>query len=91
LDNLGPLARGHHRAKTFGGFTCHQPLPGLYLWRTPTGHWYQVDNTGTTALGPATPDLVHQMEQPPAAQPGLRADWTPGERHLRVLVKRPAA
>jgi hypothetical protein len=61
IDNVGPLGRHHHRAKTFGGFTCHQPLPGLYLWRTPTGHWYQVDTTGTTPLGRQTPALLDQL------------------------------
>ena len=56
--NLGPLGRHHHRAKTFGDFAMYQPLPGLYLWRTPTGHWYRVDHTGTTALGTATPEIL---------------------------------
>jgi hypothetical protein len=77
LDNLGPLARGHHRAKTFGGFVCHQPLPGLYLWRTPTGHWFRVDHTGTTALGRRIPDLVRQQERQERPTPA-----TVGERHV---------
>jgi hypothetical protein len=42
--NLGPLARGHHRAKTFGDWQLHQPLAGLYLWRTPTRYWFRVDH-----------------------------------------------
>ena len=60
LHNLGPLSRRHHRAKTFGGFTLHEPLPGMYLWRTPTGHWYQVDSQGTHALGRTTPAILEQ-------------------------------
>ena len=64
LANLGPLARRHHLAKTFGAFTLHQPLPGMYVWRTPTGHWYQVDNEGTHALGRATPSVVEQLRTP---------------------------
>ena len=55
LDNLGPLGRAHHRAKTFGGFTLHQPLAGMYLWQTPTGYWFQVDDEGTHPLGRETP------------------------------------
>ncbi|MDX6326010.1 MAG: hypothetical protein QOK15_2364 [Nocardioidaceae bacterium] len=61
LDNLGPLGRRHHRAKTFGGFTLLQPLPGLYLWRTPTGYWFRVDHRGSAALGKETPDIVRQL------------------------------
>jgi hypothetical protein len=53
--NLGPLSRGHHNAKTHGGFALYQPQPGVYLWRTPTGFWYQVDAAGTTDLGRGLP------------------------------------
>ena len=87
LANLGPLARGHHRAKTFGGFRCYQPLPGLFVWSTPTGHWYRVDHTGTTALGREVPDIVRQLTTP--RPPG--ADWSTGEHHVLSLVQRPAA
>jgi hypothetical protein len=69
LDNLGPLGRGHHRAKTIGGFTLHQPLPGLYLWRTPTGHWFQVDNQGTHPLGRGTPAILEQQRKRAVASP----------------------
>lgn len=54
LDNLGPLGRTHHRAKTHGGFACHQPRAGLYLWSTPSGRYFQVDHTGTRRLTPLT-------------------------------------
>lgn len=54
-DNLGPLSRSHHNAKTHHGFALYQPTPGVYLWRTPTGHWYQVDTDGSRALGRAVP------------------------------------
>jgi hypothetical protein len=60
LDNLGPLGRGHHRAKTFGAFTLHQPRPGMYLWRTPTGLWFQVDGRGTHPLGRQVPEILRQ-------------------------------
>jgi hypothetical protein len=62
LHNLGPLARTHHRAKTFGGFACYQPVPGLYFWRLPSGHWYQVDHTGTYALGRAAPPILEAQD-----------------------------
>lgn len=65
LDNLGPLGRHHHRAKTFGGFVLHQPLPGMYLWRTPTGHWFQVDILGTHSLGRHEPEILRQRRRPP--------------------------
>lgn len=53
--NLGPLSRGHHNAKTLGGFTVHQPEPGTYLWRTPSGHWFGVDARGSAGLGRQVP------------------------------------
>lgn len=62
VANLGPLGRGHHRAKTFGAWTLRQPLPGMYLWKTPTGHWYQVDNQGTVPLGTDTPLILRQLD-----------------------------
>jgi hypothetical protein len=58
IGNLGPLGRRHHLAKTFSGFTVHQPVPGLYYWRTPTGWWYQVDHRGTRPLGRDRPAAV---------------------------------
>jgi hypothetical protein len=51
LDNLGPFARPGHRAVTHGGWQKHQPEPGYYLHRSPTGHIYLVTNQGTLALG----------------------------------------
>lgn len=62
--NLGPLGRHHHRAKTFGSFRCYQPLPGLYVWRSPSGHWFRVDHTGTRALGRETPAILRQLRDP---------------------------
>jgi hypothetical protein len=29
--------------------------PGTYLWRSPRGHTWLRDDTGTTDLGPADP------------------------------------
>jgi hypothetical protein len=78
IGNLGPLGRGHHNAKSYGGFTCHQPLPGMFLWQTPTGHWYQVDNHGTHPLGRDRPAILRQQEQPPAV--------SRMERHFATLL-----
>lgn len=52
VGNLGPIIRFGHRVKTFGrGWTMRQPRPGVYLWRTPHGYWFRVDNDGTHPLG----------------------------------------
>jgi hypothetical protein len=41
----------HHRMKTFGGWTVHQVRPGAWLFRSPHGYYYLVDQLGTTSLG----------------------------------------
>ena len=41
-DNLGPLSRKVHRAKTHGGWQLAQPTPGVFLWRSPLGFGYLV-------------------------------------------------
>jgi hypothetical protein len=46
-DNLAPLCRHHHRAKTHGGWTYSQVEPAVYLWRSPTGMTWLRDRTGT--------------------------------------------
>ena len=51
LGNLGPFARPGHRAVTHGGWQKHQPEPGYYVFRSPTGYIYLVTNQGTLALG----------------------------------------
>ncbi|MEO6266426.1 MAG: hypothetical protein ABIO66_07465 [Nocardioidaceae bacterium] len=48
VENLGPLTRFTHRVKTHGrGWRHHQPVPGVYLWRSPHGSWFKVDRHGT--------------------------------------------
>ncbi len=61
-DNLGPLSAGHHNLKTHLGWRCYQPLPGLYLWQTPSGHWFRIDHAGTTPLGRERPEILRQRE-----------------------------
>ena len=51
VNNLGPKARGHHRAKTHGDWGERQPDPGTYVHRTPTGYVFVVTNQGTLGLG----------------------------------------
>jgi hypothetical protein len=52
VDNLGPMGRFGHRVKTHGrGWRHRQPEPGVYLWRTPHGYWFRVDQHGTRPLG----------------------------------------
>jgi len=51
-DNLAPLCRSHHRAKTFGGWTYRVVTPGTYVWRSPHGYTYRTDPSGTTDTGP---------------------------------------
>jgi hypothetical protein len=51
LSNLSRMTRKEHRVKTFAGWTMHQPRSGCFLWRTPHGYWFHVDETGTHLLG----------------------------------------
>jgi len=68
-SNLGPMVRFGHRVKTHGrGWKHRQPQAGVYLWRTPHGYWFRVDNDGTHALG-RDPDL--SVHDPPPTQTPL--------------------
>jgi hypothetical protein len=42
------MTRRHHRIKTFSHWTVRQVWPGVLAWRSPHGHHYLVDHTGTT-------------------------------------------
>jgi hypothetical protein len=42
-ENLAPLCRHHHRAKTEGGWTWRRGGDGTITWTAPTGHAYQTD------------------------------------------------
>ncbi|TCC27483.1 DUF222 domain-containing protein [Kribbella speibonae] len=46
-DNLIPLGRLHHRAKTFGGWRSRRLPTGAIAWTSPHGHRFVVDHTGT--------------------------------------------
>ncbi|MHA6511714.1 HNH endonuclease signature motif containing protein [Tessaracoccus sp. Z1128] len=84
-DNLGPLCRFTHRAKTHGGWRLTQPEPGQFHWRSPAGYEYLVTSQGTTrisaprpARGPAPPVLL-RGDDPPRDDPAwdLLPDRTP--------------
>jgi hypothetical protein len=54
--NLAPLCRLHHRLKTHTTWTYTTLEPGTYLWRSPYGHTWLRDQTGTTDLTPPPVD-----------------------------------
>lgn len=47
-DNLTPLCRTHHRAKTHLGWTYQRLRPGHYQWRSPHGYTFHTTPDGTT-------------------------------------------
>ena len=54
-DNLAPLCRRHHNAKTFGRWRYHRAPDGpgdTYTWTDPHGRTFQVTPDGTHATGP---------------------------------------
>ncbi|QGF24534.1 hypothetical protein [Raineyella fluvialis] len=67
--NLGPLSRTVHRARTHGGFSLRQPLPGLWIWRTPLGGVHSVSNRGARSWNRqhSTLDIIllHQLSSGP--------------------------
>ncbi|HIW28878.1 MAG TPA: hypothetical protein H9987_02540, partial [Candidatus Luteococcus avicola] len=68
-DNLGPLGRRAHRAKTHGRWRVEQVTPGCYLWRSPEGFVYLV-----------TPSLSLELHDPtrggpPQGPPVMRPKW----------------
>ena len=65
--NLALLCRRHHRLKTHGGWTYSMIRPGVFLWRSPYGHTWLRDRTGTT-------DLTPKPLPPPAEEPGPPPD-----------------
>ncbi|WP_158290970.1 HNH endonuclease signature motif containing protein [Kribbella antiqua] len=51
-DNLIPLGRLHHRAKTFGGWRSRRLPTGGVEWISPHGFRFHVDHTGTHPMPP---------------------------------------
>ncbi len=52
VDNLARMTRRTHRIKTHSRWTVTQPRSGVWIWRTPHGHHYLVDSTGTRPQDP---------------------------------------
>ena len=50
--NLTPACRGHHRAKTTGGWTYVTVEPGVHLWRSALGYEFLKDPSGTIDVTP---------------------------------------
>ncbi|MFC6286285.1 HNH endonuclease signature motif containing protein [Nocardioides sp. GCM10027113] len=57
--NLAALCRKHHRLKTHGGWTHTHVDDGTFLWRSPHGHAYLRDETGTRDVTP-DPDATRR-------------------------------
>jgi hypothetical protein len=53
-DNLIPLTRLHHRAKTFGGWRNRRLPTGAIEWISPHGFRFVVNHTGTHPTPPAS-------------------------------------
>ena len=56
--NAAPLRRRHHRWKTHGGYRGRAAGPGRYLWLTPHGLGFLVDDQGAHALTERDADLM---------------------------------
>ncbi len=70
LGNLGPLARGEHRYKTFGPINVRQPVAGTFVWRTRFGRVIITNPAGTHDLGTGTfADTVWQTSADRAPSP----------------------
>jgi hypothetical protein len=51
VDNLAWIPRHPHRLKTHSPWHVAQPRSGAWLWRSPHGFHFLVDEHGTTSLG----------------------------------------
>jgi hypothetical protein len=70
-DNLAPLCRLHHRAKTHDRWTYTPHAPGQFRWRGPHDQTFLVDPTGTTTQPQQPPpqDPPHDPPDPPQRHP----------------------
>jgi hypothetical protein len=72
-DNLGPLCRHHHRAKTNGGWTWRRTPHGYIIWTAPTGHIYEAPTPpvleptgdGSAAAETAVSNVGPAADEPP--------------------------
>jgi hypothetical protein len=87
MTNLGLTGVFHHRVKTHGPWQVKQPFSGIWLWRSPHGEYYLVDETGTRRIGeparrPATTTTTTATATAMAEDFNLQV-WT-HRRHLQV-------
>lgn len=54
-DNLGPLTRKVHRAKTARRWRLRQPRAGIFWWKSPAGQRYRVTPQGADDLADWSP------------------------------------
>ncbi|GAB3914661.1 hypothetical protein GCM10011575_41180 [Microlunatus endophyticus] len=88
VGNLGPLGRHEHRVRTHGGWQVCQPAPGTYLWRSPYGYVYVVNQTGTHALGcnEFTRTIWSATSSARSSGPPQRSEPSPAELRLRAFI-----
>jgi hypothetical protein len=79
LQNLGGMTTFHHRAKTFGGWRLEQPFPGVYVWMSPHGSVFVVDNTGTRQIRGPQPTGERRVDL------GLPGSSSPTIRFAKVI------
>lgn len=86
LDNLGPLSRRAHRAKTHAGWIVTQIQPGTFVWNSPHGYRYLVTPKGSVRLNPRS------VEEPGADHTRVYNQSKPGPLSSRghPVVRRPA-
>ncbi|MGH3498612.1 MAG: hypothetical protein ACRDP1_14210 [Nocardioidaceae bacterium] len=53
VDNGAPECARHHRLKTHGRWKLTQPFNGIFVWKSPTGHIYLVDDRSPLRVGAA--------------------------------------
>lgn len=63
LDNLGPMSRLVHRAKTHNGWHVAQTQAGTFAWTSPLGYRYLVTPTGTLRINQHTSQLTGLIDQ----------------------------
>ena len=61
--NSGPLGRRHHRWKTHAGYRSRQCGQGRYVWLTPHGLGFLVDQRGTRRISTKHARMI--LEAPP--------------------------
>ena len=72
--NSGPLGRRHHRYKTHAGYRARQCGAGRYVWLTPHGLGYLVDQRGTRRISNKHARMI--LDAPPGVDiyPGVRVE-----------------